>query len=146
MQLSKRETRLPNSPTSLTEPGRNHVKKFYVNIYFVQHHRESSPHQPRYHGLASWFHITIDPDANREYSCLVRSVSPWFFLKMIYVTLIVSSNESGDVSSCLLLPGLFWCHFLPLNFLAGRYTKVAIHSVSPSLTLSPLRQQPCLKA
>jgi hypothetical protein len=30
--------------------------------------------------------------------------------------------------------------------LAERHTKVAIHSVSLSLPLSPLRQQPCLKA
>jgi hypothetical protein len=33
------------SPTSLAELGRSHVKKFYTNIYFVQHHGESSPQQ-----------------------------------------------------------------------------------------------------
>jgi hypothetical protein len=65
---------------------------------------------------------------------------------MIYVTSIVSSNGPGDVSSLPLLPGLFWSHFLPPNFLAGRHTKVAIHSIALSLALSPLRQQPCLKA
>jgi hypothetical protein len=70
--------RLLISPTSLAEFGRNHVKKFHTNIYFVQHYEKSSPHQPRYHGLAGWFHITIEPDANREYSWLVRLVSPWF--------------------------------------------------------------------
>jgi hypothetical protein len=68
------------------------------------------------------------------------------FFKMIYVTLIVSSNGPGDVSSCPLLLGLFWRHFLPPNFLAGHHTKVAIHSVvSLSLPLSPLRQQSCVK-
>jgi hypothetical protein len=36
------------------------VKKFHTN------------------SLASWFHITIEPDANHEYSWLVRSVSPLF--------------------------------------------------------------------
>jgi hypothetical protein len=65
---------------------------------------------------------------------------------MIYVTLIVSSIGPSDVSSRPLLPGLFWCHFLLPNFLAGHHTKVAIHSISLSLPLSPLRQQPCLKA
>jgi hypothetical protein len=70
--------RLPISPTSLTELRRSHAKKFYTNIYFIQHRGESSPHQSGYHGLAGWFHITIEPDANREYSWLVRLVSPWF--------------------------------------------------------------------
>jgi hypothetical protein len=71
------------------------------------------------------------------------------FFKMIYVTLIVSSNKPGDISSHPFLPGLFWCHFLPPNFLTRRvyypnchHTKVAIHSISLSLPLSPLRQQP----
>jgi hypothetical protein len=69
------------------------------------------------------------------------------FFKMIYVTLIVSSNGPGDVSSRPFLPGLFWHHFLPSIFLAGCHTKVAIHYVvSLSLLLCPLRQQPCLKA
>jgi hypothetical protein len=44
MQLSKRETRLPISPTSLTKLGRSHVKKFHLNICFIQHSGESSPH------------------------------------------------------------------------------------------------------
>jgi hypothetical protein len=78
MQLSKRETRLSISPTSLDELERSYVKKFHTNICFVQHCGESSPHQPGYHGLAGWFHITIEPDANREYSWLVRSISPRF--------------------------------------------------------------------
>jgi hypothetical protein len=78
IQLSKRETRLSISPTSLTAHGRSHVKKFYTNNCLVQHCGESSPHQPGYHGLAGWFHITIESDANREYSWLVRSVSPRF--------------------------------------------------------------------
>jgi hypothetical protein len=65
---------------------------------------------------------------------------------MIYVTLIISSNGPSDVSSCPLLPGLFWHHFLPPNFLAGCHTKVTIHSISLSLPLSPLRLQPYLKA
>jgi hypothetical protein len=38
-------------PTSLTEHGRNHVKKFHTNIGVVQHCGESSPHQPGYQGL-----------------------------------------------------------------------------------------------
>jgi hypothetical protein len=67
------------------------------------------------------------------------------FFKMIYVTMIVSSNGPGDVSYHPLLPVLFWRHFLSPNFLAGRHTKVVIHSVSLSLPLSLLRQQPCLK-
>jgi hypothetical protein len=70
MQLSKMEMRLPISPTLLAELGRSHVKNFYTNIYFVQHRGESSPHQSGYHILAGWFHITIEPDANREYSGL----------------------------------------------------------------------------
>jgi hypothetical protein len=78
MQLCKRETRLLISPTSLTELRRSYVKKFHTNIYFIQHHRESSPHQLGYHGLASWFHVTIEPDVNHEYTYLVRSVSLWF--------------------------------------------------------------------
>jgi hypothetical protein len=49
---------------------------------------------------------------------------------MIYVPLIISSNGSGDVFSRLLLPGLFWHHFLASNILSGRHTKVAIHSIS----------------
>jgi hypothetical protein len=69
---------LPANPTSLTEHGRSHVKKFHTNIYFVQQRGESSPHQPGYHGLVGWFHITIEPDVNREYSWVVRSVSPQF--------------------------------------------------------------------
>jgi hypothetical protein len=36
--------------------------------------------------------------------------------------------------------------FLLTNFLAGRHTKVVIHSVSLSLPVSSLRQQPCLKS
>jgi hypothetical protein len=68
IQLSKREMCLPISPTWLVEFGRGHVKKFHTNICFVQHHEESSPHQRMYHGLAGWFHITIEPDANRKYS------------------------------------------------------------------------------
>jgi hypothetical protein len=59
---------LPISLTSLAELGRSHVKKFYTNIYYVQHLGESSPHQPGYHGLAGWFHITIEPDTNHEHS------------------------------------------------------------------------------
>jgi hypothetical protein len=65
---------------------------------------------------------------------------------MIYVTLIVSSNGSGDVSSWPLIPGLFWRHLLLSNFLVGHHTKVVIHSVSLSLPLSPLRWQSYLKA
>jgi hypothetical protein len=74
------------------------------------------------------------------------SFSAVCFFKMIYVTLIVSSNGPGDISSCPLLPRLFWRHFLPSNFLVGRHTKVAIHYIYLSLLLSTLRQQPCLKA
>jgi hypothetical protein len=62
--------RLLISPTSLAELGRIHVKKFCTNIYSVQHHGESSPHQSGCHGLAGWIHITIEPGANREYSDL----------------------------------------------------------------------------
>jgi hypothetical protein len=46
MQLSKMKTCLPISPTSLAELGRSNVEKFYTNIYFIHHSRESSPHQP----------------------------------------------------------------------------------------------------
>jgi hypothetical protein len=70
MQLSKREMRLLISPTSLAELGRSHVEKLHTNICFVQHHGESSPHQSGYYSLAGWFHITIEPNANREYSDL----------------------------------------------------------------------------
>jgi hypothetical protein len=84
MQLSKRETCLLISLTLLTELRRSHVKKFHTNNCFIQHYGESSPHQPGYHGLASWFRIIIEPDAYREYSWLVRSVSPQFvFLNYI---------------------------------------------------------------
>jgi hypothetical protein len=138
--------RLPISSTLLAELGRWHVKKFHTNIYFVQHHGESSPHQSRYHGLAGWFRTTIEPDANREYSGLWGQFLHGLFFKMIYVTLIVSSNGPGDVSSHPLLPGLFWRQFLPLNFLTRRHRNVATHSFSLSLPLSPHRKQPCLKA
>jgi hypothetical protein len=74
INLSKRETRHPISLISLAELVRSHIKKFHTNIYFVQHHGESSPHQTGYHGLAGLFNVTIEPDANREYSRLVRSV------------------------------------------------------------------------
>jgi hypothetical protein len=70
MQLSKMETHLSISPISIAELWRSHVKKFHVNIYFIQHHGESSPHPLAYRSLAGWFHITIEPDANREYSGL----------------------------------------------------------------------------
>jgi uncharacterized protein YchJ len=50
----------------------------YTNICFIQHHGESSPHQPGYVGLDGWFHITIEIDKYHEYSRFVRSVSPWF--------------------------------------------------------------------
>jgi hypothetical protein len=145
-QLSKRETRLLISPTSLAELGRRHVKKIHTNICFIQHHGESSPHQPGYHSLTGWFYITIEPDANHDYYGLWGQFLHGLFLKMMYATFIVSSNGPGDVSSRLLLLELFWCHILPPNFLAERHTKVAINSVSPSLPLSPIRLQPCLKA
>jgi hypothetical protein len=35
----------------------------------VQRRGQSSPHQPGYEGLASWFDIKVEPDAYREYSC-----------------------------------------------------------------------------
>jgi hypothetical protein len=70
MQLNKRETCLLISTTSLSELGRRHIKKFYTNIFFIQHRGKSSPHQSGYHGLAGWFHITIEPNANHEYSCV----------------------------------------------------------------------------
>jgi hypothetical protein len=69
MQLSKKETCLPITPISLAELGRSHVKKFRANIYFIKYHGESSPHQSGYN-LAGWFHITIESDANLEYSYL----------------------------------------------------------------------------
>jgi hypothetical protein len=65
-------------PTSLAELGKNHVEKFHANICFIQCHRESCPHQPGYHDLVGWFDITIEPDAYREYSWLVRIISPQF--------------------------------------------------------------------
>jgi hypothetical protein len=54
----------PISLTSLAKLGRSHVKKFHTNISFVQHHGEISPHQLGYHGVAGWFDVTIEPDAN----------------------------------------------------------------------------------
>jgi hypothetical protein len=72
--------RLHICPTSLAKLGRSHVKKFHTNIYFVQQRGESTPHQPEYHSLAGWFHITIEPDAYHEYSWLVRLVSPRYVL------------------------------------------------------------------
>jgi hypothetical protein len=108
MQLSKRETRLPISPISLGELERSHVNMFHTNICFVQHRGESNPHQSGHHDLTGWFHITIESDANREYSSLSGQFLQGLFFKMIYVTFIVSSSRSGDVSSRLLLPGLFW--------------------------------------
>jgi hypothetical protein len=63
----------------------------------------------------------------------------------MYFTLIFSSIGSSDVNKYLLLPELFWRHLLPPNFWSWRHTKVDIHSVSLSLPVSPLRQQPCLK-
>jgi hypothetical protein len=69
MQLRKRETRVPISPTSLTKLGRSHVKKFHTSIYLVQHRGENnSSHQLGYNGPAVSIHIAIEPDANREYS------------------------------------------------------------------------------
>jgi hypothetical protein len=63
-------------PTSLIKHGRSHVKKFHTNVYFIQRRGESSPHQPWYdQGFAGWFDNRIEPDAYREYSWLVRSVS-----------------------------------------------------------------------
>jgi hypothetical protein len=57
------------SPTSLIESGTGLYK------YLLTSSAESSPHQPMYRSFAGWFHITIEPDANRGYSWLVRSVS-----------------------------------------------------------------------
>jgi hypothetical protein len=56
--------RLPISPTLLTKLSRSHVKKFHTNISFIQHLGEISPHQPRDHGVAEWFNVTIEPNAN----------------------------------------------------------------------------------
>jgi hypothetical protein len=67
MQLSKRETHLPISPTSLGKLVRSNVKKFHTNICFVQHSGETSPHQSQgCHSLAGWFNVTIEPDEYRE--------------------------------------------------------------------------------
>jgi hypothetical protein len=57
--------RLHVCPTLLTELGRSHVKKIHINNNFVQHRGDISPHQPRYHDVAGWFNVTIEPDANR---------------------------------------------------------------------------------
>jgi predicted phosphoadenosine phosphosulfate sulfurtransferase len=38
------EMRLSISPTLVIELWRSYVKKFHANIYFIQHHGESSPH------------------------------------------------------------------------------------------------------
>jgi hypothetical protein len=67
MLLSKSETHLPISPTSLDELERSHIKKFHINICFIQHRGESSPQQSGYHDFTSLFHIIIEPDANHEY-------------------------------------------------------------------------------
>jgi hypothetical protein len=64
---------------------------------------------------------------------------------MLYVTLNISSNGSGNISSrplllritSMVIPRVFWCHFCRKNFVAGRHTKVAIHSLSLSLSLPP---------
>jgi hypothetical protein len=128
-------------PTSLAKLGRSHVKKFHTNIYFIQHCGESSPHQPWYQGLTGWFDITKEPDAYREYSCLVRSVSLRFVFLNVYAIFVLSSNGSDDISRPLLLrittmiiPRVFWHQFCCQNFVFERHTKVAINS----LPLSPL--------
>jgi hypothetical protein len=144
MQLSKRETRLLTSPTSLTKLGRSHVKKFRTNIYFVRHHGESSSHQLGYHGLAGWSHITIEPDANCEYSSLWGQFLHNLFFKLIYVTLIVSSNRPGDISYASCYLDCFDAIFYHQIFWLGAIQKY--HPFYLSLPLSPLRKQPCLKA
>jgi hypothetical protein len=42
--------------------------------YFIQ----TSILLSRYHDLVGWFNITIEPDANHEYTWLVRSISSQF--------------------------------------------------------------------
>jgi hypothetical protein len=58
--------------------GQLHVVPPHSNIGAIQHYEESSPHQLAYQGLAGSFDTTIEPDAYREYSWLVRSVCLWF--------------------------------------------------------------------
>jgi hypothetical protein len=66
MQLGKRKMHLPISPTSLPKLGEAMLKSFiqtYVSYNIVERLVLSSQ---RYHGLASWFNITIEPDAYHE--------------------------------------------------------------------------------
>jgi hypothetical protein len=72
---------------------------------------------------------------------------------MLYVTLIISSNRHGDLSShplilrirAMVISGVLWCYFLPTKF-CGCAPHKSRHPFSPSLPLSPLRQLSCLKA
>jgi hypothetical protein len=85
--------------------------------------------------IASWFHITIEPDAYREYSWLVRSISPWFIWSLVAMGLVTSPPTR--------------CY---LECFGAKFFGWASHKsshpfcLSLSLSLSPLRQQPCLKA
>jgi hypothetical protein len=132
---------LPISFTSFTEFGRRHVKMFYASICFIQYLGESSPHQPGYHSLAGLFNITIESNANLEYSWHVRSVSPWFvFLKWYMLLWLLVAT--GLVTYLDYFGAIFYCQ----TFLLCDHTKVVIHSISLSLPRSPLRQKSCLKA
>jgi hypothetical protein len=80
--------------------------------------------------------------------------STTYFLN-VYITLILNSNGPGDISSrplllritTMVILGVFWHYFFRQNFVVGRHTNVAIHSLSLSLPPSlSLRQLPCLKA
>jgi hypothetical protein len=76
----------------------------------------------------------------------IVSVLHGLFFTMIYVTSIVTM---GLVMSPSPPPPCYLDCFgaiFATKFLAGRHIKVAIHYVSHSLPLSPLKQQPCLKA
>jgi hypothetical protein len=86
---------------------------------------ESSPHQSGNQCLDGWFDITIEPDAYLEYYWLVRSLSLQYIFLNVYITLILSSNRSSDVSSHPLLlrittmgmPGVFLHHFFTAKIL-----------------------------
>jgi hypothetical protein len=76
LHLRKRETHLLISPTRSPNLEEAMSKSFIQTS--ILYNTMESPHQPGYNGLAGWLHIAIEPDANREYSRIVRLVSPWF--------------------------------------------------------------------
>jgi hypothetical protein len=122
--IAYEQPRLYVCPTSLTKIGRIHNKKFHTNFDVVQHRREISPSPARV-PRCCWMVL---------YHNRTRCIS-WIFLIgeghflydlffNVYITLILSSNVSGDISShslllsitAIVIPGVSWHHFLPSKF------------------------------